>query len=313
MTAEDAALYEQHRQEVTRNREERLADKKLEKTLYLVAVCDVEKLLQCPRLKNGKQYYLCKLQIKNWTAFDLLTSDVLCKLFDETQGGSDGNIYASLLCWYVEGKIIETPTISTAIIWSDGCASQNRCVLVSNALLQLAMRLKILIIQKYLVPGHSQNEVDSAHARIESSTKELILYSPSQFADAIRKARLSEENGGRRGVTPYRVEMVTFDEFFNFEGAKMYSSIRPGYKSGDPTVMNVRALAYHPDGKMKYKLSFDDDWTDMPHRIEHPTNLVRKKYTEPIPLTASKFRDLQKLKEFIPEDFHKFYDELPHN
>ena len=37
-----------------------------------------------------------------------------------------------------------------------------------------------------------------------------------------------------------------------------------------------------------------------------------RKWKAPIPIAASKYNCLQDLKEFIPSDFHSFYDQLSH-
>ncbi|KAF4525377.1 hypothetical protein B566_EDAN013228 [Ephemera danica] len=312
VTAEDEPDYAEHRSSVTENRKERLNDKKRDKNYYLVFIVDVEKILLWPLIRNSSQYFMCKVQLKNWTLFDLLTNYVSCSLFDETHGGSDSHVYASLLCGAIEIRVIRTPTITYVIVWSDGCASQNRCTVVSNALLSLAIRLNITIEHKYLISGHSQNEVDAAHSRIEKCTANQNLYSPQDYAERIAQARLSEEKGGMKGNTAYEVEMVTFDTFFNFEKVNFYSSIRPGHKAGDPTVTNLRALKYTPDGLIQYKLRFSDDWQDMPHKVENPRNIISRKYQGRIPISASKYSDMLKLKSFVPEKYHELYDTLPH-
>jgi hypothetical protein len=36
-----------------------------------------------------------------------------------------------------------------------------------------------------------------------------------------------------------------------------YSSIRPGRKTGDPKVTDIKAIAYLPDGLIKVKLDYN--------------------------------------------------------
>lgn len=50
-----------------------------------------------------------------------------------------------------------------------------------------------------------------------------------------------------------------------------YNSIRPGKKTGDPNVINIRLIYYSPNGLIKVKLNFDGDFVDLPQRVTHRT------------------------------------------
>ena len=42
------------------------------------------------------------------------------------------------------------------------------------------------------------------------------------------------------------------------------------------------------------------------------TGSVKRKYTEQPKVKKAKYEDLQTLKRVLPQDFHSFYDALPH-
>ena len=61
------------------------------------------------------------------------------------------------------------------------------------------------------------------------------------------------------GTPPYKVKYKEHDFFQDYSDVGPYKSIRPGSKAGDPTVTNLHAIKYMPNGDVLYKL---DDGTD---------------------------------------------------
>ncbi|XP_039277479.1 uncharacterized protein LOC120349952 [Nilaparvata lugens] len=59
---------------------------------------------------------------------------------------------------------------------------------------------------------------------------------------------------------------MTFDCFQDFSNKLWYSSIRPGNKALDATVNEVCNYIYQPDGKIKFKLGFDEQAEELPRR-----------------------------------------------
>ena len=140
---------------------------------------------------------------------------------------------------------------------------------------------------------------------------------PQDYIDIIKNAR---EN-----PFPYKVrfdDLLPHTFFLNYEAHQDIRSIRPGSKTSDPTVTDVRQLRYTPDGSISYKLTYDinDNFQELPAirrlvkpsdpEYDHPNYL--QLYQQPIPLTYQKWKHLQELKCTIPNFFHSYYDELPH-
>ncbi|KAF4529588.1 hypothetical protein B566_EDAN016545 [Ephemera danica] len=245
-TDEDVEQHSIHVKEVKDSRDEKNRDKKLKPDINAVFAVDVQKVMQIPKINNSCQYFLSKMQLRNYSCFDLLLSDVLCYLIQETEAGSDASVYASLLWDLISRKKSLNSNLQNFTVWSDTCASQNRNSVLSNALLHLAIQLQILITQKFLVPGHSQFEVDSTHSRIEKVTRNVELYSADDYAEIIQKrGRLEESKGGRPGAHAYEVEIVNFEKILDFEKCVHYSGIRPGSKPGKP--LSTRSVAYNTD------------------------------------------------------------------
>ncbi|KAF2888935.1 hypothetical protein ILUMI_17238 [Ignelater luminosus] len=78
------------------------------------------------------------------------------------------------------------------------------------------------------------------------------------------------------------------------------ASIRPGKRIGDPTVTDLRALKYNPNGTIQYKLRFGDAWQNLPLRMNNITAIpfaeLPALYKERLPINNEKFNHLQILK-----------------
>lgn len=75
---------------------------------------------------------------------------------------------------------------------------------------------------------------------------------------------------------------------------------------------DVRAFRYHPDGKIYYKLNFDDDWNSLPQRSKKLTEEVvwPQMYSEERKIKKQKWQHLQLLKSVLPSDCHSYYDNI---
>ena len=135
-------------------------------------------------------------------------------------------------------------------------------ITLANSLLDLAIRRDVKIVQKYLVVGHTQMEVDSMHATIERKLVGDIIV-PHDYVVVMESARLKP--------SPYIVKEVSHDEVLKLDGSYL-SSIRPGKKAGDPTVYDLRALEFKSTGAINYKLDFSENsrWEQLPQRINCP-------------------------------------------
>ncbi|KAJ8927071.1 hypothetical protein NQ314_020507, partial [Rhamnusium bicolor] len=72
---------------------------------------------------------------------------------------------------------------------SDTCRGQNRNSIVSAMCLYAVETLPIPVIdQIFFEPGHSQMECDSVHAHVETVSKDLEIFDPSDWYTAIRMA-----------------------------------------------------------------------------------------------------------------------------
>ncbi|XP_014678087.1 PREDICTED: uncharacterized protein LOC106817882 isoform X2 [Priapulus caudatus] len=303
----DQATLDAHIQAKDRARAEKSKDKEAANDELSVWTMDLQAVLLCPKSKASKLYYKTKMQVHNFTLMNLKTKEGCCYEWDETEGNLGSEVFAYLQWKHFDRVIHNNPGIKTIIIWSDGCGYQNRNVTVTNAFLNLAMKHDIRIIQKYLVPGHTQMECDSMHSTIERKLDVCEIFTPHDYVVIFQSARIRP--------SPYHVFEVYHDQIMKLDGGYV-QSIRPGKRAGDATVHQLRALCYCSSGEIQYKLDFNEtsDWVTLPQRISIPNEPLEwvRHFEGQMPLSNRKFNDLQAMKSVMPRCVHQYYDSLPH-
>lgn len=218
-------------------------------------------------------------------------------MWHEGEGDLKANCFASILCSFLTTEIlpgIDYDNKPLIIFYSDGCGAQNRNVLLSNALLNLAMENDLCIVQKYLEKGHTQMECDSMHSTIERKIQGRVINVPADYIQLAKTAR--------KFPRPYTVKYLQHDFFKDFSGQNFYKSIRPGFKVGDPTVQDIRALKYNSDGSIDFKVRHSDDFKPLPARQMKkvkvvPFQALPSLYKGSLKIKKEKYDNLQFLKK----------------
>nr|CAH7723171.1 unnamed protein product [Callosobruchus chinensis] len=201
---------------------------------------DVQSVLLCPKLLVSKQYYKQKLQLHNFTIYINNNKDVHCYVWHESDGNVTSNEFTTCLIDFL-AKFTDREKI---VIISDGCCYQNKNKVLVSALADFTITFpNIEIEQIILEKGHTMMEVDAIHSSLEHYFKPP-LYVPIDYVNRMRQARAKQ---------PYLVNYVHYWFFKNFESLPTnFKSIRPGKKTGDPTVGDIRALRYDK-GQVDFK------------------------------------------------------------
>ena len=140
-------------------------------------------------------------------------------------------------------------SIKHVIFYSDSCAGQNKNRYVATALLYSVNSTHVKdIVHKFLTPGHTGMEVDSAHSCIERAKKHVNIFTPNDWQNIVRLARRSE---------PYQVIPLEFEDFYDF---KSRTEPMKTDTAGNPVrwkdVESVRVTKAQPC-KMFLKFAFD--------------------------------------------------------
>lgn len=271
---------------------------------------DLQSVLLSPKSNVSSLYYKMKLITHNFTIFDLKTKDGYCFIWHEGEGGLGSNEFSTIIADFILNTVIPKlkPDEKTIVFYSDGCTNQNRNSTLSNTFLNISMQSNITIIQKILEKGHTQMEADSMHSTIERKIKNRNINVPADYVAICEQARIIPR--------PYQVKYLNHSFFKNMGSIKFYNSIRPGKKTGDPTVTQIRAMKYD-EGKIQFKIRFSDDWKDLPQRLNKRIIAVALSnfpdlYVESTKISSEKYQHLQILKRTLPADYHAFYDSLSH-
>lgn len=266
----------------------------------LVMTIDVQSVLLSPKMLVSVQYYKQKLQVHNQSIYVNNNKDVHLYVWHEGDGGVTSNEFTTCVISFIKSQIQEG-NFKKIIMVTDGCSYQNRNKILASALIKLSKQTSVDIEQLFLEKGHTMMPVDSVHSTLERKFRPPI-YAPSDYISRMREARPKQ---------PYYVNQVDYTFFKKYDDDVCLDSLRPGKKTGDPTVNDLRGLLYK-DGEVYYKLRHPDDWTILPQRVRHfeTTSTPEQLYNEPRQIEKSKFESLQSLKPFMHRDYHAFYDSL---
>lgn len=266
----------------------------------LVVTMDMQSVLLCPKLLVSEQYYKQKLAIHNFTFYVKNTKDVYLYVWHEGEGGVNSNNITTCVLHFLQQYCISYKKV---VLISDGCTYQNRNKVLCSALANFSSSRDVEIQQIILEKGHTMMEVDSVHSTLEQLFSPPI-YSPADYIHLMRRARPSQ---------PYIINYLDYTFFKDYEHLPdNYRSIRPGRKTGDPTVCDIRALLFKNNAVM-YKLRHTEEWKPLPQQRNQEVQAdLKALYTMPLTIDTNKFNSLQSLKQFMHRDYHHFYDNLYH-
>ena len=271
-----------------------------------VITADTEALLIAPLNNANIMFFRTKLNLHNFTFYNLKDKSVQNYLWTESNGDLDASSFASCFLDYIN-KIVNThPEVKTIILWTDGCTYQNRNNVLASTIANFAKKNRITVYQKYLEVGHTHMECDSVHRCIENAKKNVSeINLPTDYQQLIRSAR--------KRPSGYGVKYLDYTFFKDYKSICDVKSIKPTKEAGVPYVVDIRQIKYTSDGIIYTNLTYDDDsWKILPIKVNLRSLTAKQTRDSPIPIPYSKWQHLQEIKETIPRDCHSFYDNLPH-
>ncbi|XP_049304037.1 uncharacterized protein LOC125776336 [Bactrocera dorsalis] len=214
--------YDIHRKDIQDMRNEKLIDIENAKSgLHLLLCIDMQAVKLIPQTNANATYYKMKLQVHNFTIYNVISHESDNFVWDETDGTLVASTFATCIIKYIKNSIKKSPNIHHIIICSDGCFFQNRNVILPNAILSLCVQENITVEHKYLIVGHTQMECDSTHSLIQRKINKRQINLPSELSGLIRESR--------KDPFPLKVHHVDYKYFLDYESIpKRYVSIRPG-------------------------------------------------------------------------------------
>ncbi|XP_060810035.1 uncharacterized protein LOC132904130 [Amyelois transitella] len=216
--------YDRHIEEKDLSRKEKKEDRYAINENKIVAVYDLEAILQVPQGKSSSFYYKTKMNCYNFTIAELAKknpteedsnkayTNVYSYFWDETQG-QKGSIEIATCVLNFLRLVNERSTSKSVdvIFYSDNTFSQNKNKYITTLYMYALTQFENInsIRHKYLIKGHTQNENDNAHSLIEKEIQKYFkadtIYTPIQYIPLIKSAKKT----GKK----FEVQTLTFDDF----------------------------------------------------------------------------------------------------
>lgn len=305
--------YENHQKEKEISRKLKLQNKLLASSDNTKAciVFDFQKVLTSPHGNTSIYYYKRKLNVYNFTVYNMSSKEAFCYMWDEQIAKRGANEVAS--CLYDFLSKLALKGVTEIYLWSDNCGGQNRNRIVFYMYLVAAINLNIKICHRFMEKGHTQNEGDSVHALIEKTAKGKDIYSPSEWYALVRWAKINNK--------PYNVIEVNQDMILDFKqciAKKNWTKNSANNRVYWNKIKEIEASPEH-EGTLFYKYSLDDVnsqqiqcYRNKGTRKSRPAQLPDKAYTHLLKINKAKYTDLVYFcnNNIIPQRYHSFYTNL---
>lgn len=324
-----ATLEEQQRLHLQRKEKVRSLKKEeietADKSNVTVAIFDLQKVLSVPQSDVGIFHYKRKYPCYNFTVFDATRKIGYCYVWHyqiAKRGSSE--IGSALLSFF---KTERERNITKFSLYSDGCYGQNKNRYIFALYIYAAKLFGISITHRFFETGHSQNEGDSMHARIEKNLKNKVLYTPDQIYSIILNSKITGEK--------YRVKELEQSEVFDLKPLvedKYWRCDKDGNVIRWADVMEVSVVDSQAN-KLFFKYNFEDTYAELDINNTNSTSVRRRgrkrtttqdpgvyldnvqlqpAYNQPIPISKALYTDLLSLCKTgaIPRSYHSFYQSL---
>ncbi|XP_043274845.1 uncharacterized protein [Venturia canescens] len=242
-------------------------------------------------------YYSRKLAIYNLTVFDMGNHKGTCYIWNETIAKRGANEISSCIWQYIATKV-ELGTKEFRF-YSDNCGGQNRNQILFSMYVKAAMDFQIKITHRYLETGHTQNDGDSMHARIEIHCKNRSIYTQEEWCNLIREAKVTEPH--------YTVHELQQPEVFDF------SKLSEKKKWTKLKISQLREINVNEKGEVHYKHGYHEELRTVSMGTANSQNTeLKRAYRYKLQLDSNKKKDLQSLldKGLIPPHCRDFYEKI---
>lgn len=279
-----------------------------------VIVYDLQAVLPCPIGEASSFYYVSKLNVFNFTMYDIKCHEGTCFLWHEGEAQRGSNEIGSCVLKFLQ-NICDNQEDLDIVFYSDNCAGQNKNKFILALYMYVLYNLPIKsITHKFFIPGHGQSEGDSVHSMIEKQIKQYKksspIYVPDQYGCIIRAAK--------KTGNPYKVHEISFNDIFDLKAlcADLFLNIPKNVKLSD---LRVIMLNRQNPNILFYKTSFAQrDFNQAAiinarRNVDIKNTTLKKIYTRKVGISDAKKKGLLSLiekKQCVPMYYLHFYKSL---
>lgn len=301
----------------------------------VTASFDLQKVLNTPHGESMLLYYSRKYAVYNLTVYESNTQNGFCYTWGELDGKrGSAEIGTCLYNYLVE---VEKRGAKYIILYCDSCGGQNKNrVILSIFRYFLEISNNVQVIQvNYLLPGHTYMPVDSMHSVIEREIRNLIVWSPKQWATFMLTARKSPR--------PYKVKVLDHADFIDWQIITGQVFTATTMSNKNLKIRDIRIATFKKTNldvmEIKYSMKEDAECYKIPlgHDIKKKMTGVKGKrpgkdtfststntmnvvsnlprlYANPLPISTKKYLDLKRLCDdgVIPKQYVQDYLSLPY-
>ena len=169
----------------------------------------MQQVLPLPKTNEGEIYYSRQLNNFNLSVFGFHDNVGQNFLWNETIARRCSNEISSCILKYLK-NLSQSGKVNSVELLSDSCGGQNRNRFFMGMIWWAAQQINNQEIHHiFFVRGHSEQETDSIHGRIERASKYVEVYETTQWATVIR--------GAKRKPPMYVVTEMVSEDFLNFK------------------------------------------------------------------------------------------------
>ena len=272
----------------------------------LVISFDLQQNFPTPYIHTGLVFYLRQLWVYNLGIHNCGSGDGYMCMWSENVARRGSDEIASCLWNYFQSLPI---TRQHVVAYSDSCGGQNKNFYIVCFWIYLLLEgYSETIDHKFLTPGHIYLPSDRDFGLIEKKKKESEIYIPAQWFNLVEGTRLQK---------PFHVSRMKKEDFKDF---KILSKSFVNRKhTVDKQKLLFQKIAWFCYTKSKptevlvrYSLDESEDWKvwNVGRKKANIEVALSMKYTTDNCINPKKLDDLMKMKPFIPQVYHAFYDSL---
>lgn len=278
---------------------------------------DLQRALELPSITTCEAYYRRQLWVYNLCILDEKRDKAYMYVWNESIASRGAQEITSCLIKHFENYV--PPETEEIILNSDACPGQNRNIkttlMLKKCLDSWPHSALKSIEQRYFVSGHSYNGCDRSFGLIERQKKNTeSIFTPDHWVNIIAQAKKNEPK--------FTVIKMTKEDFFSSKQTEEAITNRKMAKNGEKVNwLNMQKIVNNKTNPFEITVERynTSPLVEISFRKRGKAGRLTTSlsdfdlvplYTKYRAIKRKKYDDLMKLMEYVPAEFHAFYEGL---